>query len=77
MRPQPSTSTGISSPASTSSAIRGFASAAAQPEVVAQVALGGDAERPRGDPQQLALGLLGAGVGAARTAAGSTRSGRS
>ena len=46
---QPSTSTGSSSPASTSSATRARASATAQPEVVAQVALGRHAERARGD----------------------------
>ena len=48
-----------------------------QPEIVAQVADGGDAERARGNAQQFAMGIGGRGSGASTIAAGSTRSGRS
>jgi hypothetical protein len=48
-----------------------------QAEVVAQLGQRGHAERARGDRDELALGVRSLGVGAASTARGSTRSGRS
>ena len=78
MRPQPSTSTGDQLARLDQLGDPGAGVGQAEPEVVAQVALGGDAQRAGGDPDQLALGVLGGrGVGAAMTVGGSTRSGRS
>ena len=78
MRPSPRPRPARSSPASTSSATRGLRLGRREAEVVAQVALGGDAQRARRDADQLALGVVDGRAWArrGRRAAARARAGR-